>query len=308
MKVISGLNQLETEGLSDVAATIGTFDGVHPGHRKIIDTLLRVADEQKLRSTLVTFNPHPQIVLGTRGPVEILTTLEEKLELLASTGIDTVVVLDFNKQLASYPPEDFVREVLIKKLGMKALVFGYDHAFGKNRAGNSQLLEKMSKTDDFYFSVVPEFKMEGQAIKSTFIRNELKSGDYARAVEFLGYNYFITGKIVRGHGIGKTLGFPTINLAVPPGKLLPREGVYSASARFDGAKRSGMAYIGQRLTFNDKTLSVEVNLFDFDGQVESERAVLELMEYIRAPKKFDSPETLAKKMKNDEVEIKKRIG
>ena len=308
MKVVSGLNNIELAGLRKVAATLGTFDGVHLGHRKIIQTLIEIADDQKLNSTLITFKPHPQMVLGKRGPTELLTTFDEKLKLLGTTGISTVVVLDFNRQLASYPPEDFVNEILIKKMDMRALVFGYDHAFGKDRAGNRELLEKMARADGFTFTVVKEHRINGLQLKSTPIRAELKSGDYKRAVAALGYNYFITGDIVKGHGVGKTLGYPTMNLEVPSGKLLPREGVYAAKTHFSNRTYGGMAYIGQRLTFDDVTLSVEVNLFDFSGRIDSDTAVLELIDFIRPPEKFDSPEELAEKIKEDEKIIRDRIN
>ena len=308
MKVISGLDQLESASIRDVAVTIGTFDGVHLGHKRIIEVLLETSRNMKLPSALVTFHPHPQMVLGRRGPMEILTTLDEKLELLRATGIEIVIVLDFNRQLASYPPEDFVREILIKRLGMKALVIGYDHGFGKDRAGNSVLLKKMAKTDGFHFTVVPEFRADSQRVNSTVIRKELKSGDYLEARDVLGYNYLISGKIIKGHGVGKTLGYPTINLAVTPVKLLPKEGVYAARARFDGNEFDGMAYIGGRLTFGDSALSVEINIFDFYGRVESDKILLELKEFIRPPVKFESSAKLAEKMKSDEMEIKKRFA
>ena len=308
MKVVNGLNELKKSGLHLSAVTMGTFDGVHLGHRKIIKTLLNVGIQQNLHSVLVTFEPHPQLVLGKRGPIETLTTQDEKLDLLQKTGIETVVVLEFNKQLASFPPEEFVREIFIDQMDMKALVIGYDHAFGKNRSGNKELLADLSQKDGFYFMVVPEYRVNDHAIKSTSIREELKSGDYSQAKKALGYNYLISGKIIRGHGIGKTLGFPTINLAVPPGKLLPREGVYSVNARFDHTLYPGMLYIGGRLTFDDTAISVEVNLFEFKGEIDADHAVLELTDYIRSPQKFRSKEELIENMKNDEMEIKRRFN
>lgn len=307
MKVISGIDGLESTRISGVAATMGTFDGVHLGHKKIIEVLEQTGEELDLQTVLITFDPHPQIVLGKRGPVEILTTLDEKLELLRGTGIDTVVVLEFNRQLSSYPPRDFVREILIRRLGMKALVIGYDHAFGKNRSGNGVLLKEMAATENFHFTLVPEFKINGQTVKSTVIRSELKTGDYSKAVRILGYDYLITGRLIEGHGIGKKLGYPTINLAVPPAKLLPKEGVYAARARFDGSEYDGMAYIGGRLTFDDMSLSVEMNLFDFSGRVSSEQVSLALKEFIRPPEKFPSPSELVKRMKDDELQIKRRL-
>jgi riboflavin kinase/FMN adenylyltransferase len=307
MKVIYGISELETSGLSDVITTLGSFDGVHAGHVRIIATVNEFASEHKLTPVLLTFHPHPQLVLGKRGPTELLTTLEEKLRLFERAGVENVVILDFNRQLASYPPENFVREILIAKMGMKALVIGYDHAFGRDRSGNKELLERMSKTDNFHFMVVPEFKINNQAVKSTIIRELLKAGEFDLARRALGYNYFMTGKIIRGHGVGKTMGFPTINLAIPSGKLLPRDGVYSSLASFDGVRYPAMAYIGARLTFGDTTISVEANLFDFNGTPASDHMILELTNYIRPPEKFKSPEELAEQMKNDEIEIKKKF-
>ncbi len=308
MRVVSGLDELESAEFKNVAATIGTFDGVHLGHKKIIEKLLEISSQNNLLSTLITFQPHPQMVLGKRGPLELLTTIDEKLRLLEKTGIEAVVVLGFNRQLASYPPEDFVREILIKTLDMKALVFGFDHAFGKNRAGNKDLLEKMAREIGFKFAVVPQHKVDGIQLKSTPIRHELKSGDYKKAIAALGYNYFISGRVIKGHGIGKTLGYPTVNFAVPPGKLLPKEGVYSAIAHFDNKAFAGMAYIGQRLTFDDETLSVEINLFDFAGNIESSEGILELVEFIRAPEKFDSADELTKKIIEDEKVIRNKLS
>ena len=308
MKVIRGLTELQNSGLTDSAVTLGTFDGVHVGHRKIIDALLGISREMKLHSVLVTFHPHPQQVLGKRGPIELLTTLDEKIELLSITGIETIVVLDFNRQLASYPPESFVREILIDKLKMKSLVIGYDHAFGKDRAGNKDLLGRMAQSEGFDFTIVPEFRINNQNVKSTIIRELLKTGEFELAYRALGYNYFLCGNIIKGHGIGKTLGFPTINLAIPPGKLLPKEGVFSAIAQFDGQKYPGMIYIGSRLTFNDSALSVEMNLFDFSGRIDSDSARVELTHYLRQPEKFQTKEQLIDRMKNDEIEIRKMLN
>jgi len=307
MKVVCGLDKIEAEGFSNVAATIGSFDGLHLGHRKIIAALTEKARAMNLEPVLVTFEPHPQLVLGKRGPIEVLTTLEEKLEILEKTEIKTVVVLEFNSQLASFPPEEFVNHILRDKLDMKALVIGFDHHFGKDRSGNTELLERLSRADKFDFTVVPEFKIGGNDVKSTAIRKELKNGSYADAVALLGYNYLITGKIVKGHGIGKTMGYPTINLAVPPTKLLPKKGVYSVLAKIDSRQYKGMAYIGERLTFEDLSLSVEVNLFDFSGNAECETVTLELVEFIRTPQKFDTVEGLTAKIHEDEMEIRKRF-
>jgi len=307
MKEISGLNELESARLKDTAATLGTFDGVHMGHKQIIAKVLEVAREKHLQSTLITFDPHPQMVLGKKGPIEILTTLQEKLELLKLTGIENIIVIEFNRQLASYPPEDFVREILLSKVGMKALVVGHDHAFGRNRSGNKALLKDLSGKMEFYFTAVEAYKIDGKIVNSTLIRNELSHGSYRDAVKYLGYNYSLSGKIVKGHGMGKQLGYPTINLALPHGKLLPQKGVYAANAIISGNKMPGMAYVGERLTFGDATISVEINIFDWNNRLQAACADVELLDFIRPPERFESAEKLIEKMKKDEYEIKKRF-
>ena len=300
MKVISGLNELESSKLNNRAITMGTFDGVHLGHRRIIENVLNVAKRLILSPSLLTFDPHPQMVLGTKGPIEILTTLSEKLELLESTGIENVIVLEFNKQLASFPPEDFVNEILIKKVGMKALVIGHDHAFGRNRSGDKELLKSLATKYNFDFTVVPAFTKDDRIVNSTLIRNELRRGSYKFAREYLGYNYRLSGKIVKGHGIGKKIGFPTINLALPHGKLLPQKGVYAAVAKIADRNYKGMAYIGERLTFDDSSISVEMNIFRWDNQIKADCATIELAAFVRTPEKFESVEKLVEKIKKDE--------
>lgn len=304
MKVIYGKSALEQEAISNSTLTVGTFDGVHKGHAALLDRLIVVAGKNKNISIVVTFDPHPQMVLGTRGKTEVLTTTDEKLELLSRLKLDAVVILEFNEQLASLEAESFIDRILVGSLHMKHFVIGYDHSFGKGRLGNYELVGALAKKYNYTCEMVGPVYNGGGPIKSSRVRTELKSGDYRSAVDMLGYSYILTGEIVRGTGTGKKLGYPTINLNLPAGKLLPKQGVYAARVNFDDTTVPGMAYIGARLTFGDETIAVEINLFDFDQAVVGKKAKITLEQYIRAPQKFDSAERLIEAMVSDEKKVK----
>jgi len=304
MKVIYGKSALEREIIRDSALTVGTFDGVHKGHVVLLERLIAAARQKNTISIVVTFDPHPQMVLGARGKTEVLTTTEEKLELLNSLPLDTVVTLEFNEQLASLEAETFIDRILIDSLHMKHFVMGYDHSFGRGRRGNYELVRALAGKYGYSCEVVGPVYNGGGPVKSSRIRSELRAGNYNSAVEMLGYHYILTGEIVKGTGMGKKLGYPTINLNLPPGKLLPKQGVYAARVNFDGGDVPGMAYIGARLTFGDDTIAVEINLFDFDRPVLGKKVKIMLEQYIRAPQKFESAERLIEAMANDEKKVK----
>lgn len=304
MKVIYGKCALEKEKIPHSIVTVGTFDGVHKGHVVLLNRLVQASRENNSISTVVTFDPHPQMVLGTKGKIEILNTTEEKLERLKELKLDMVVILEFNQQLASLEPRDFIRWILIDNLNMRHFVVGYDHSFGKDRAGGYELVKSLAVDYDYSYEVVDPINNGGAPVKSSRIRRELKAGDYEKAIEMLGYRYFLTGDIIKGRGIGKKMGFPTININTPPGKLLPKEGVYAAIVTIDKATIPGMAYIGGRLTFRDETISVEVNLFDFNKNVLGKKTRLTLEQYTRAPVKFDSAEELMSALTEDERQVK----
>ena len=304
MKVIFGKSALEHESLGPTTVTVGTFDGVHRGHCALLKRLIEASNENNTRSLLVTFDPHPQMILGTKGRTEVITTTPEKLGLLERYPIDTVVVLEFNQQLASLEAKSFVERILVDLLKMKHFVIGYDHSFGRGRQGNHELASRLGSTYNYTVEVVGPVFDNGDPIKSSSIRKELKSGDFGRAVHMLGYQYFLTGDVIKGRGLGKQLGYPTINLNIPPGKLLPREGVYAAWAAIGEDRFPGMAYIGGRLTFGDETICVEVNLFDFNEDVLGQETRLTLEQFVRAPVKFDSREQLSEALAKDEKEVK----
>ncbi|MCP4582975.1 MAG: bifunctional riboflavin kinase/FAD synthetase [candidate division Zixibacteria bacterium] len=305
MKVIYGTSALEATNIEASTLTVGTFDGVHRGHMVLLNRLIEAAAEYDTPSAVVTFDPHPQMVLGLRGRTEILNTTEEKLELLEKMNLDLVAILEFNQQLASLEAEEFIKRILHEDLKMKHFVVGYDHCFGKSRRGDFELVKANARHYNYTYEMVePEHNGDGP-IKSSRIRRELKTGDFALATKMLGYPYFVTGEIVRGRGVGKELGFPTINFNIPPGKLLPKSGVYAARVIADGQTIPGMAYIGGRLTFGDETITVEVNLFDFDGDLAGKKVRMVLERFTRAPIKFNTPEELKTALAEDEKKVKK---
>ena len=304
MKVIYGKCALEKEKIPCSTVTVGTFDGVHKGHVVLLNRLVKSSHENNSVSIVVTFDPHPQMVLGVKGKIEILNTTEEKLDHFKKLRLNMVVILEFNQQLASLEPGDFIKRILIDNLNMKHFVVGYDHSFGKGRAGNYELVKSLAEEYDYSYEVVGPVSNGGVPVKSSRIRRELKTGDYEKALEMLGYRYILTGDIIKGRGIGKKMGFPTININTPPGKLLPKEGVYAATVAIDNTVFPGMAYIGGRLTFGDETISVEVNLFNFTKDVLGKKAKLTLEQYTRAPMKFDSAEDLKLALAKDERQVK----
>jgi riboflavin kinase / FMN adenylyltransferase len=304
MKVICGQSQLERETLSQTSVTVGTFDGVHRGHKALLKRLTEAAHATDTLSTLLTFDPHPQMILGGKGRTEVLNTKDEKLELLSQLGLDSVVVLEFNQQLASLEAECFIERILIEHLNMKHFVIGYDHSFGKNRQGNYELAKSLAPKYGYTVEMVGPVYDDGNPIKSSAIRRELKNGNYELATTMLGYRYFLTGDIVKGQGIGKKLGYPTLNLNIAPGKLLPNDGVYAAWVELDNVKYAGMAYIGGRLTFGDQTICVEVNLFNYHGDALGKTVKLTLEKHTRAPIKFESREQLVAALAKDEKEVK----
>ncbi|RKX19680.1 MAG: hypothetical protein DRP26_03030 [Candidatus Zixiibacteriota bacterium] len=304
MKVIYGKCALEKEKIPCSTVTVGTFDGVHKGHVVLLNRLIKSSHENNSVSIVVTFDPHPQMVLGVKGKIEILNTTEEKLDHFKKLRLNMVVILEFNQQLASLEPGDFIKRILIDNLNMKHFVVGYDHSFGKGRAGNYELVKSLAEEYDYSYEVVGPVSNGGVPVKSSRIRRELKTGDYEKALDMLGYRYILTGDIIKGRGIGKKMGFPTININTPPGKLLPKEGVYAATVAIDNTVFPGMAYIGGRLTFGDETISVEVNLFNFTKDVLGKKAKLTLEQYTRAPMKFDSAEDLKLALAKDERQVK----
>ena len=299
MKVITEKDNLEFDRKSVV--TVGTFDGVHIGHRQIIEKLNEIKKLRGLRSVLVTFEPHPRIVLKNHGEVKILTTLDEKLKIFESLGIDIVFLISFTKEFASTSAEDFYKNYLIEKTGLSELVLGYDHTFGKNREGNFGLLRDLSVKYNFGIHKIEEYKLGDEHVSSTVIRKAILSGDVKQASKLLGSEYILSGKVIQGDRRGATLGFPTANLKPDSDyKLIPGNGVYVVTSEIGGKEYYGMMNIGTRPTVEGSTgYHLEVHFFDFDKDIYGEMITVKFIDFIRAEQKFDSLETLMGQLKKD---------
>jgi riboflavin kinase/FMN adenylyltransferase len=298
----------ELKGFDKPVLTLGTFDGVHLGHQAIISKVKEKAKIKNKKAVLVTYEPHPQLVVAPDTAPPLLTTLEEKLYFLEKQGLDEVLVIKFDNELSSFPGEKFIEEILVKKLNVGEVVVGWDHAFGKGRQGKKELLQESAKRFGFDLEVVPPVTMNGERIKSTIIREEITKKDFNKGIELLGHPYPLFGKKVKGEGRGKKLGFPTINLEIENShKLIPQNGVYSAKIVQSEKKFWGMAYIGFKPTFGGEQRSIEIHLFDYPDELEEKRLDMFLVKKTREDIKLESAEMLKQKLLQDKEEIKKTI-
>ena len=288
--------------VTGTVVTVGSFDGVHLGHHDILGRLAERSRETGLRSALVTFEPHPLEIVNPAAAPPLLTTWDEKLEVLATCGVDYVIVLQFTAGLAALTAERFVDEVLIQRVRMRELLIGHDHGFGRDRRGNVAMLRAMAPSHGFTVSVIePVGEGSGHAFSSTAIRRAVAGGDLARAAEALGRPYSVSGRVERGAGRGREMGFRTINIAPPPPqKLLPPEGVYAARVQTPSGAFGGMLNLGPRPTFNDHAQSIEAHLFDADVELYGALVRLEFIERLRETRRFDSPAALVAQLRLDE--------
>ncbi|PSQ87869.1 MAG: bifunctional riboflavin kinase/FAD synthetase [Bacteroidetes bacterium QS_3_64_15] len=282
--------------------TVGTFDGVHRGHQAIIEYLNRRAEEQSGPSTLVSFDPHPRAVVHG-DDVPLLTTVAERANLLEELGLDRFVVVPFSMDFAQLGPEEYVRDVLVKRIGVQEITVGYDHRFGKDRAGDVDLLHELGGQYGFETDVIPPQEVDHDVVSSSSIRSLLvEEGAIEPANERLGRPYQLDGIVARGEGRGRKLGYPTANLALEEArKLVPKRGVYATRVVLpDGRRRGGMMNIGWRPTFDEMDVTVEVHLLDFEGDLYGERLSVQFLQRLRDEQKFQSAEALAAQLSEDE--------
>lgn len=287
--------------------TVGTFDGVHAGHRAIMDTVLKKADEHEARSVIVTFDPHPREIInpGDAG-IKLLTSLQERREILEELGIDTMVVIPFDRDFSLLSSEEFIKDIIYKKIGVTEFVIGYDHHFGKDREGSIDTVKRLGKKMDFDTYVVSKREVGAKTVSSTAIRNAIsKEGDVEQAAEFLQRLYRLNGMVVHGDKRGKEIGYPTANIKPEDKrKIIPKDGVYAVHVRIEDNWYDGMMNIGTRPTFNDRERTLEVNLFNFDEEIYGKEVQVRFVKRMRDEKKFDGKEELINQLKVDENSAK----
>lgn len=283
--------------------TLGTFDGVHIGHQDILKEVIRRSGNNSGRNFLVTFNPHPRLVLNSNSnKINILTTLEEKLDLLAGYGVENTLVVNFTKEFSQLSSETFIRDYLYGKIGIKDIIIGHDHQFGKDREGNKITLEKIGSDLGFKVDIIGPVSVGGQVISSTKIRHSLINGEMETASKYLGRPYSFQGKVIQGDKRGRTLGFPTANIFVESEKLLPKNGIYAGRILIDGQIFEGVMSIGVRPTFySTAVLLPEFHIFNFDRDVYGKNVKVEIIKYIREERKYNFIEDLISQIKIDVI-------
>jgi len=312
LKVARSLEELRALSPRSSAVTLGVFDGVHVGHRKVIDELIRSRKQPGIEQCyLVTFDPHPVVVTHSRMTPPTLTTIDERIALLSRCALDGVLVLKFDEHMALLDYRAFLERYLIRPFDMRHLVLGYDCHFGRNREGSPERVRSEAPRFGITVDVVPAVAMGSEVVSSTAIRNALIEGDLRKANEFLGHPYLLSGRVVAGHGRGRGLGFATANLKVPdPFKLWPPRGVYAVRAEARGRLYDGMMNIGRAPTIKslpEEAREAEVHLFDFDGDIYGENLMVHCCHYLRSERKFASAEELSRQLETDRVEATRRL-
>lgn len=308
MQVIEKLENFPS--LEYAVVTSGTFDGVHVGHKTILERLKKIAKDQKGETVVITFWPHPRIVLHKdSNDLKLLTTIEEKTQLLAKEGIDYLLILPFSKEFANLSPAQFVQKVYIDALNTKKLVIGYDHRFGKNREGGLEYLQANAFEYDFTIEEIPQKEIDEIGISSTKIREALLKGNLDIANQFLDRPYNLTGQVVHGDKIGRTIGYPTANIEIEESyKLVPQNGIYAVRVSLEHKKSlPAMLYIGYRPTLHNPIPQqrIEVYIFDFNEDIYNQKISIEFIKKIREDMKFDSLQTMQKQLDKDAIMAKK---
>jgi len=295
----------EFSGIANPVVTIGIFDGVHKGHQKIIKRIIESGRELNGESVLLSFFPHPRTILKPEnGSLRLINTLDEKISLLDSLGLQNIIIHPFDLEFSNIPSEDFVKNILVDILKVKKLIIGYDHRFGKNRSGSFELLKKDSVKYNFELEEIPAQDIKQVNISSSKIRNALLDGDIELANEYLGYQYFMKGTIVKGDQIGRGINFPTANIYIEEKyKLIPNEGVYAVKVKVRGIWFHGMLNIGHRPTLPGRGFSIEVHILNFNDDIYGETIQVNFAKRIRNEIKFDNLNSLEKQLIKDKETV-----
>ena len=304
MQILSNLFEIKLS--KSTIATIGTFDGIHIGHQKILNSLVRFGKENSLKSVVITFDPHPRKIINKKNSIELINTIEEKKEKLKTLGIDYLIIQKFDEKFSETEANKFV-EILKNNINIEKLIVGYDHRFGKNRNADINDLKKYGKELNFEVIEIDALEIEEVNISSTKIRLAIKDGNIRLANSYLGYNFFLSGKVVKGHSRGKELGFPTANLKIDEDKIIPKNGVYLIKSKIDNQNIYGMMNIGYNPTFNNKSKKIETHFFNLNKNLYGKIIKIELLEYIREEKRFETVDDLIQRLKLDREKCLKLI-
>ena len=304
MKIYHHLSEFKK--LTNAIVTIGTFDGVHYGHQKIIKRLCELAKTSGGESVILTFFPHPRMIIDPENQgLKMINTINEKAEILAKLGVNHLIITPFTRDFSNLSPADYIKSILVDKIGTKQLIVGYDHRFGKDRQGGMEALEVHAKVYDFNIEEIPEQDINDVAVSSTKIRAALLDGDVSLAAAYLGYHFSINGPVIKGDKIGRTIGFPTANIFVEETyKLIPGDGIYAVTVEMSLDQPvifKGMAYIGQRPTINGMTRNIEVNIFDFSQEIYGQTIKMNFLKFLRHDVKFNGLDALKAQLNQDKI-------
>lgn len=300
MDILWNINDIALD--RDTVLTMGIFDGVHVGHQLLIDTVLKRAKASAFKSVVITFEPHPQLVLARseEPTLRLLTTIEEKIQRLSATALDVLIIVPFLPSFSVMEPQDFVQQVLVEKCRMAEIVIGHDHAFGKSRSGNRELLLKLSSQAGFSVTALDPKVVDGEIVSSTRIRTALQAGRVEQVIPWLGRPYSMQGRVIHGDGRGRDLGFPTVNLRpFSPFKLVPQNGIYLSRFRFDRKSYPAVTYIGTRPTFAQHERVIETFVMDFKQDIYDQEVSVDFLKFLRADMKFDRTDDLVRQIRLD---------
>ncbi len=306
VRVYKDIKEIAAEKIDNPVVTIGTFDGVHAGHQKVINELVRAARSINGESVVITFDPHPRTVVQPGYDLRLIISMDEKIRLLEKLNVDHFVIIHFTKTFAQTSSHDFLLDYIIRPIHPKKIIIGYDHHFGKGREGEVNFLKEMSEKYAFEVDQVGMKDVKDVAVSSSKIREAIRRGNMKQARDFLGYYYTLSGIVVKGNQIGRKLGFPTANLKLDdPRKIIPQYGVYATLIEWNGRYYKGMSNIGIRPTLDEHQLTVEVNIFDFDRDIYGEHIILHFLEYTREEKKFRDLDLLRRRLIIDQIKVRK---
>lgn len=298
LRIFNSINDFTTAKKTIV--TLGTFDGVHIGHKAILDTICKAAQQENLESVILTFFPHPRLIVSNNYDIKLLNTMDEKSVLLEKIGIQNFIIHPFDKTFSELSPREFVTQVLIEKLNIHKIIIGHDHKFGKDRAADFKDLINFGKEFGFEVEEISAQQINEVSVSSTKIRNSLLEGNISLANEYLGYPYLFSGNVIKGNQLGRTIGFPTANIEIPEDyKLIPKNGVYIVTANVNNQVVFGMMNVGVKPTLGENKLSIEVHLLNFEKDIYNQKIQVHILERLRDEQKFESFDALKAQIELD---------